>query len=772
MGAFKSLSDAKLLYHQVRTADALQQAALVVNSYNTGTGKTRASLLHLFALGQRRHNVLFIAPTNALICQHVEDIQTFVRNHNLRFRVIEVNADVLRRLGVDLAVASRNGEKLHRLLRNPMEFHHDLGIAPDDHRPLPFIIVVNPDIFHYMLFFRYGGHDQRNLFDDALKTFWYVVIDEFHYYDEKQLVSFLAFLTLWQGWKFFDEGRKVCLLSATPNPQIEAYLTNILGADWKHISPDNEPPESANYEEVQTLSELDLSISDMTLNEWLTRHRTDLNAWLSADEDGAIISNSLARINEAYDQLNTLDVWRITGPEPPEQRAQALHHQLLLATPVVDIGYNFDKDKQRQNIDFIVCEGRFRDDLVQRIGRAGRVLGKEQHDHLSRAVVLVNAPAADVLRPYDGQTLDRRQFRDLLHSLEQLPPKHSLDAYIRIHGMTEALYPIYRAGKIMLPDEADVEIERLYERIRSIFAPNSRRPYKSFRFFYQSFDNREKWWHRKEGEKWRRDEYNGPTLVSNLASWLTKLRSDSGKEIAVSTDEAKDLLAQVLANTNRREGLGDFIASQYHLTKSLFAFRDSFNGPEAVLYDDHGLFSSQKHNSYDLLHLVANYNLHLYSSHQEYETYCGTTERRGDFYVRLLSRLPTRLKIGFSLDSESANQAQFNHRYCRCPVSMKGINLTTSEIGGGPKPLQPVIQDAILDIYVTMLIVSQEDQGMLIRTLRNTPLIARPMIVRFANGSQGEYSVVAGSAAWHAEAALQGFLQMRRRREPCEAIFV
>src|SRR5690349_19380454 len=80
VGAFKPLPDAKLLYHQVRTGDALQQAALVVNSYNTGTGKTRASLLHLFALDQRRHNVLFIAPTNALIRQHVEDIQTFVSN--------------------------------------------------------------------------------------------------------------------------------------------------------------------------------------------------------------------------------------------------------------------------------------------------------------------------------------------------------------------------------------------------------------------------------------------------------------------------------------------------------------------------------------------------------------------------------------------------------------------------------------------------------------------------------------------------------------------
>ena len=336
-GAFALLPEASLLYHQVRTVEGLERAGLVLNSYNTGTGKTRASLLQLFILNRLDQNVLFIAPTNALIHQHVEDIQRFVTDNQLYFRVIEVNADVLRRMGVDLAVASRGGEKLHRLLRNPLEFHRDLGIAPDDHRAMPFIIVINPDIFHYMLFFRYTSHDKRNLFEDALKTFWYVIIDEFHYYDEKQLVSFLAFLMLWQEWGYFDEGRKVCLLSATPNTQIEFYLTSILGNNWLHISPDNEPPDSNDYERVQTLSELELSVSEYTLGNWLAQHHAELNSWLVAGEDGAIISNSLARINEAYDQLNGLDICRITGPEPAAQRAQALRHQLLLATPVVDI---------------------------------------------------------------------------------------------------------------------------------------------------------------------------------------------------------------------------------------------------------------------------------------------------------------------------------------------------------------------------------------------------------------------------------------------------
>lgn len=771
-GAFARLPKANLLYHQVRTVEGLEHAPLVLNSYNTGTGKTRASLLFLLRLGHLNQNVLFIAPTNALIRQHVEDIQRFVADHQLSFRVIEVNADVLRRMGVDLAIAPRSGEKLHRLLRNPLEFHRDLGIAPDDHRAMPFIIVVNPDIFHYMLFFRYTGHDQRNLFEDALKTFWYVVIDEFHYYDEKQLVSFLAFLTLWQEWGYFDEGRKVCLLSATPNEQVERYLTSILGDSWLHISPDNEPPESDGYERVQTLSELELSISELTLDEWLTQNYVELRGRLDAGEDGAIISNSLARINEAYDRLSTLDICRITGPEPAAQRAQALRHQLLLATPVVDIGYNFERDKPRQNIDFIVCEGRYRDDVVQRIGRAGRVLGKEQNDYLSHAVVLANADVVAELRSCDGQSLDRRQFRELLHSIDRLPPKHQLGTYIRVYGITEAFYPIYRAGKMLLPEDTEAEIERLYDRICNVFASNDRRGLRGLGAFFHAFDARENWWHRKESERWQRDKYNEKTLIWNVMRWMELELSTASKKISVSEKQAGTLLGQILGNIKRRESLERFIASQYHLTKSLFAFRDSFNGPEAVLYDPDLLFSSQEHNSYDLLHLVANYQLHIFANRQDYEARCGPTAHRGDIYVRLLRRLAPRWRIAFSLDTDTKDRTTFLYRYCRCPVALNGLKLIAEEIGGGPVPLQPAIEDAISTMYVTMLIVPAEDQGILINTLRNTPLIARRLTVRCADGSQGEYSAVVGSAAWHAESALRNHFLMRQLREPCDAIIL
>ena len=41
---------------------------------------------------------------------------------------------------------------------------------------------------------------------------------------------------------------------------------------------------------------------------------------------------------------------------------------LILATPTVDIGYNFKKlGKARQNVDWIVCDARYGDELIQRL---------------------------------------------------------------------------------------------------------------------------------------------------------------------------------------------------------------------------------------------------------------------------------------------------------------------------------------------------------------------------------------------------------------------
>lgn len=330
------------LYHQQRTYNALETNDLVINTYNTGTGKTRASLLRLFDL--KNENVLFIAPTNELIHQHANDIREFVKEQDLNFYVAEVTGQKLREWDVvdDPGYRVRNPRKLHELIQNPRDYF------PEMTQQRPLILVTNPDIFYLCFYTVYSPLDRANLFRHFLLDFNYIVIDEFHYYNAKQLANFLMFFILSKEFGYFESnGRKVCLLSATPDEKVIDYLDTI-GLKYACISPDNEPIESNSYEKIQTLSELELTLHSGKMQNLLKDHPEWIGDPLHSGKEGAVISSSLRTINEIKQVLQTTGlrekIGLITGAVGRKERRDATKSfPLVLATPTVDIGYNFEK---------------------------------------------------------------------------------------------------------------------------------------------------------------------------------------------------------------------------------------------------------------------------------------------------------------------------------------------------------------------------------------------------------------------------------------------
>lgn len=742
------------LYHQLRTFEALREHDLVVNTYNTGTGKTVAGLLHLFDLNGTGKNVLFIAPTNALLAQHAEDIKGFAAENELDFKVLPVTAAEVRAIASSL----RPGETLQRLIRNYLEF--ELGAT----RRRPIILVVNPDIFYYALYFRYGVHDRRNVFERFLTAFDYIVVDEFHYYNSKQLANFLFAFALFDQFGYFEvRERKVCLLSATPAPQVITYLDRLFGPRWTLVSPDNEPAESADYSTTPVLTPLELTIVEGEMQAWTTAHRAELAGWVVEDDlDGALISSSLWRINEAYDALRRVlpeeRLGRITGPEPPEERADATGRDLILATPTVDIGYNFVKlDKQRQNVDFVICDARFGDELIQRIGRAGRVLGKSEYDHPSWAVALLPPDAAGALMALDGQTLTRAQLAQTIAECDQLPPRHSLYAYIRSHAITECFWPIWRMGKAMPPDLQD-ELDALYERVREVFAPNSRRTPGGLRGFFARYQERERWLNDTRAGRMPFDKYT----ARQVADWLEWL------DPQMSRPDPSDLLShlpELLAEEPQRRALREFVEGQVMLTRALFAFRDAFQGPTAVVYDPQHLLSSETINTYNLFHLISYYKLTLLSGQAQFLRECAQTDLRGDFYVRLWDGRDPKLSLELIYESEDERDV-FEQRWCRRPVALRGLRLAARERGGDvvAGALDGRIVETLAGRLQPLLIIPPDDVGAMISRLRGTDLWARRLTVRFPDGtSKDDYRVLLGTAAFLAHAELQSHFLLKER---------
>ncbi len=140
------------LYHQWRTYNA--EAPIIVNTYNTGTGKTKAGLLRLLKRAQMvgveklrpsQHNALLIAPTNELLAQHVDDARTFCNDNNLPYRVLaltKADLDDCKDLPGFSEERLRRGAVLHSEL-------NDASKVDDDTSKRATLYVVTPDIFYY-----------------------------------------------------------------------------------------------------------------------------------------------------------------------------------------------------------------------------------------------------------------------------------------------------------------------------------------------------------------------------------------------------------------------------------------------------------------------------------------------------------------------------------------------------------------------------------------------------------------------------------------------
>ncbi len=468
-----------MLEHQLHTYQALRSHDLVMNTFPTGTGKTKASLLHL--LDSPQANVLFIAPTNELIRQHARDIEEFVTQADLPHLVVELNARLLHEFDPQNELR-RQGERFHRLLENPLQFADQLNI-PQEKRDarFPLILVTNPDIFYYALYFGYNRTDARNVFYDVFGRFDYVVIDEFHYYNPKQLSNFLFYFALSLGLGYFRHGRKICLLSATPSWQLQTYLDRLTteGLKYKVILPQLVKPDDPLA--VRTLAPVELTFAhgDNEVCTYVVNHAPTIRQMINTGQDGAIISNSLRDISQTALYLRakgftTNDYRRITGPYKDRSVKP-----LVLATPTVDIGYNFEgRTKQRQNLDFLIFTARLADAFWQRLGRAGRVLGKSEIDTPSQATCIVPLNVLADLREKLAEVSQPLTRQELKAKLENaIPEPEPLFDYFRSFAISESFLPIYKLGEMM--SDRQPLLEQLFEMVRGLFAPHSKRSYRS-----------------------------------------------------------------------------------------------------------------------------------------------------------------------------------------------------------------------------------------------------------------------------------------------------
>ena len=453
------------LQHQVDVFEKSRDHDIIMDLAPTGTGKTKAGLSVL--LHNRDRSAIYIAPTNALVEQQTEAAKQFVKDANLNHFVIAASAKEVRQWSND-RVGSRSGEKIYNLLRNPAILFPEL----EEHRPI--LLITNPDLFYYATFFSYSRLDRFNLATSFYNQFATVIIDEFHLYDAKQLVSFFFYLSFSKIFRFFDDGRKIVLLTATPEKICDAALTQlksqgvrIARIDGEGITDQMLPSQTSVKLEIRPQLDRD-SLLDVIADEVADRFKK------FPDSNGAIILDSLDYINQLSDRLDKKGLnsfsARITGAtKGKSERKKAAQLPIILATSTVDVGFNFDRNIEidRQNLDWLIFTARDRSAFWQRIGRVGRVLGKSEVNIPSEAIAYLPEAAWEqgiLDLNCDGGRAALSQKLEELTCLEK--------PFLKVYWQSEAFLEIARPllemeEKLENMPEAKL-IPQLFETMRSI----------------------------------------------------------------------------------------------------------------------------------------------------------------------------------------------------------------------------------------------------------------------------------------------------------------
>jgi hypothetical protein len=266
---------------------------------------------------------------------------------------------------------------------------------------------------------------------------------------------------------------------------------------------------------------------------------------------------------------------RITGPESRGGRSVAAGKALILATPTVDIGYNFDKGGDvRQNIDFLFFDARSGDEFIQRLGRVGRVLGKQRYDIPSRVYAVVDPEFYKALQQYDRQELSRAQLRKLAEEI--LPKRNDLYAYIESEAIAESFLPIYRLREMEATAEED-RIQALFESVRQLFHENATVTYKTMCRNIRTFLEQDRCYSAHETISQERLDLLERVIVrreQHPAKWLEpfaerlskeqKDRKRNNNSWAKPQDAYDQLSATALAEAMNRNQMVDVMAGQVY----------------------------------------------------------------------------------------------------------------------------------------------------------------------------------------------------------------
>lgn len=756
-----ALGDKGLLKHQQETVDALKKFPIVMNCAMTGAGKTKASHLGVQVHAYDKP-VLFVAPTNALVSQHLEDAKEFVKNNNLPHKVIAVDGSILSKLQRKSSSLHRSSAVLHQIIYNPRAFAEEFGI---DDKSGPLWLISNPDQI-WMSIVQGRDIDTRNLLQDFINKFRFVVVDEFHYYTAEQLVLFFLCVAFWKHFGQFDDGLKMLLLTATPDELVENFFTRL---GFPPCIVGNKT--NGNEKTIPVLAPVDLTLTTGCLNDYKDFVINNYNQ----GKDGVIISDSLFEVNKAYKEYNNLNisVGRITGPIKNRQRKSESQKRLILATPTVDLGFNFIKPhpKDRQEIDFLLSTVRNQSSFWQRLGRAGRVLGREKTDVPSQAVILLpDSGCFKSLIDFDKREITRSELKNLLN----LRDKQLKGSALTREGLYTATHQLIEI-KSMLPESKKSIVEDIFNTLKTCLDPNNLTSdwscFSTRHWLSRQFKELNKEYkvlmpyHITEwlncNEKKGKSRYSEPMEVL-LGSWAKNYFYKKGQleqynEYVKQKDRLSLIKPLLKKKKSAKKEIIFYLKEQMLRLNYLFNFRGSNSKEQVWIYDPGHLYSSHTYNNVNLVTLLSKYHFNGPFPQAAAEKNWNVSLPKADMFFELtdFQDYPFRPVFEFNgelpkrpadLEHKESNDADILPCYWQT-VTLHDLSLKFQNNKKGPLHVPADIKSKLTGLSEIFYITPIEDQFILSNWLKEYDVMTGTLMVQTKNGTLKPHSVVYGKDA-------------------------
>ena len=386
----------QLATHQWEVYEALHDpdVDIVFDTAMTGDGKSLAAYLPMLRPQTKPlGNAIFAYPTNELIRDQEQQVQSYLDNFDMSLRYQQLN-----------------GEEISRIA------HKDDLTRYDAIKNLVYrqkVLLTNPDIFNLIHSFAYTSDiNPATLAQQIANQFRYVVFDEFHIFAAPQVATILDALLFIRANSNPKFATKFLFLSATPSFVLTDALKKadfrykIVQGKYEHGA----EPDGA-YRNILQKATLELLPSDASTGgilAWVEENIEKIKAFYVENKGskGLIICNSVFTAKKLFARLKELlsediSLGENTGMTGKAERKVSLEKDLVVATSTVDVGVDF-------TINLLIFESLNAGSFIQRLGRLGRHEGFKRYNAMALLPEFIVERFA--LHYNDGDTVDRESF--------------------------------------------------------------------------------------------------------------------------------------------------------------------------------------------------------------------------------------------------------------------------------------------------------------------------------------------------------------------------